>query len=322
MNNSLLIASMLPTPPKNVRINNVPKPLGISSALLPIDRLMDASFFHSRKQTSVFATVKKAVAPDRPICQDTTVIYVCDEFLLAAVLDGCGKYGHMLSEKVGEALLKITHEERDKLSKNPDLRSLIVRATLQALFFMVPGTKINAGSTAVLTLLLSDGNFYSVNIGDSTQYVITKNAVKRLFTVDVIRYGENSIPVTSLSLEEYDQLPKSPGSLWRYGIVGAVELKKGKLEPGDRLLLASDGTTDALSVKIDQTTGKILDISGCDDIAKVITPGVDVRVSIEELARLTLSEAYLESVLRYPIPKDVVRAPSFDDQSVILIGYD
>jgi hypothetical protein len=186
-------------------------------------------------------------------CGDSAFVYCDKEKLIAAVLDGVsGEPGaSMASTDAASAIL-----EHLKSSGTPSESAVKEALTKAHLAIRIGAT------TATLLHLSKDGSFILASIGDSPAY------------------GMDAKGKISLELP-ISRVVKDNDSILKYfyyrnyvtSVLGAqndlnLRLRSGKLKKGEVLILASDGVTDNLFVKV--KNGYVADSSGIDDLGRII----------------------------------------------------
>ncbi|MBN1391439.1 MAG: Stp1/IreP family PP2C-type Ser/Thr phosphatase [Sedimentisphaerales bacterium] len=204
--------------------------------------------------------------------------FISKELNLFGVSDGMGGHagGKLASRLVVERLPKILKEEFIKLkSKGARPIKNIIRKSIIELNHIIrrEGTEgqghKNMGATVVLALAL-DRRIYIANVGDSRAYRLRNNRLKQL-TVDHTVVAEL---VESGQIKE-EQSENHPAQGIITQCIGFDDQAKPSLKsfvpnPGDRLLLCSDGLTDVMP---DNQIRKILQENyepqkACDSLIK------------------------------------------------------
>lgn len=169
---------------------------------------------------------------------------------LFVVADGMG--GHVGGQEASR-LATTTIEQYVAVHKESDLTSpaLLEQAVLAANQAILTDQQTHPDradmGTTVVILMLREGQFWCAHVGDSRLYLLRESGFFQItqdhtWVAQAIRNGELTP----------DQLPQHP---WRHVLsqcVGrkdlrSVETQRIHIEPGDRLLLCSDGLTEELS---------------------------------------------------------------------------
>ena len=178
--------------------------------------------------------------------------FVADpEHNLYLVADGMGgqEAGEMASGLAAEIIPRVV---QDRLAHQEDPRDAVQQALAEANAAIVHAGRNQPigrrmGTTAVLAVRQAD-KFYVAGLGDSRAYLIRHGKVEQL-TVDhsVAMALELNGTLTA------EQARNSPWQHVLYRFLGCAEMSEGAEvrpfipEPGDRLLLASDGLTNHVS---------------------------------------------------------------------------
>jgi len=253
--------------------------------LLPDKRTEVSEFFYSRRRASVYASVAKG--KHREECQDTVVAFMDKKFSLIGVFDGFGKFGTILSDKVAEKVIELCHEMRKQMRNANNLTLLFKDAVIDAMC-EIKGTYSGSGTTGTVALILNNGKYFIVSIGDSGVYIAGRKKTERLFEYEWVMHSEDGdkfkkTHVTELRFNEYyvdrNMLEyaitkkDSEGIMWR-----ALEFAHGVLGKKQMLILVTDGVTKNLKHKVDIRTNKMLGVSGCDNINEIVGSVRDVRL--------------------------------------------
>ncbi len=170
---------------------------------------------------------------------------------LFLVADGMGgqERGEQASGMAAEIIPRVVH---DRLAAHDDVRHAVQRALREANDAIVEAGQDQPagrrmGTTAVLGLLKGE-QCYVAGLGDSRAYLIRGDRVEQL-TVDH-SVAQSLVASGVLSA---DEARRSPWQHVLHKFLGCPELSDGAdiqpftPEPGDRLLLGSDGLTNFLS---------------------------------------------------------------------------
>jgi protein phosphatase len=167
---------------------------------------------------------------------------------LAAVADGVG--GHAAGEVASQSMiLALQHLDKSRLGKPLDaaLRDAVDWGN-QTIGFIAECRPETAGMSTTLTAvaLSNDGAYVLANIGDSRTYLLRDGQLTRLtrddsFVQDMLDSGQLTLeqarrhPARNVVMEALDGRPERRA---------ATQVHAAR--PGDRLLLCSDGLSDAL----------------------------------------------------------------------------
>lgn len=177
-------------------------------------------------------------------------MYVDQRMGLYIVADGMG--GQAAGEQASQLAVEIVPQYLRRLPLTADDPQLIREAVHNAMIaaneaiiargIADPTTK-NMGTTEVM-VLLRNGRFYVANIGDSRVYLLRRRELFRLTTDHNLAWAlflANNITKEQLKDHKFKNV------LWKYlGSKEAFEgpdLEEVDVEPGDRILMATDGLT-------------------------------------------------------------------------------
>jgi protein phosphatase len=167
---------------------------------------------------------------------------------LAAIADGVG--GAVGGEVASQAMIGVLmHLEKCRLegTLEEDLAAAIAWGNERIGFIAACRPELTGMSTTLTVVALDDDGAYAIaNVGDSRTYLLRDGALARLtrddsFVQALIDRGAltdaeaRRHPQRSLVLDALDGTPREPGPVARVAA-----------RPGDRLLLCSDGLSDAL----------------------------------------------------------------------------
>lgn len=184
----------------------------------------------------------------RPNNEDRFVADPANKLFLVA--DGMGgqECGERASELASEIIPRVLKDRLNREDADRAVKEALAEAN-QAIInegqTQAPGRRM--GTTAVVAVQ-KDNQMYVAGLGDSRAYLIRRNRVDQL-TVDhtVADALERNGALTP------EQAASSPWKHVLYKFLGCVEMTEGAdvkpftPEPGDRLLLASDGLTNHVS---------------------------------------------------------------------------
>jgi serine/threonine protein phosphatase PrpC len=185
---------------------------------------------------------------DTAKCSESTVEFsVGDRGVLLAVSDGMGgaAAGEVASAVSCDALL--TELSRDEEGSIPDrLRRTVHRASKRVRDESKRPGRSGMGAT-LTAVLLSDSSAHIAQIGDSRAYLLRGGAIVQV-THDQ-SYVQMLIDEGVMTPEQAEHSPQKSVLLQAMGQSGELRVDLGKLavRPGDRLLLCSDGLTNAIT---------------------------------------------------------------------------
>jgi serine/threonine protein phosphatase PrpC len=245
-----------------------------------------------------FASYSMIVKKGHGECGDSAFVYHDGEKLVAAVFDGVsGEPGapHASSEAAAAILasLKGTGDAGEK-----EIKSALMKGHL--------AIKIGA-TTASILFLKKDGSFTAASVGDSPIYSVeSKGAISLELPLDRIVKENDSI----LKFFNFRNMVSC--------ILGGqndlhMHLCTGKMGAKDMFIIASDGLSDNLFVKVDD--GYVTDTSGVEDLAHLIkgrvAPGAIIESLMDAIGKRQ-KKGRVDQAGRVLVPKD-------DDISIIVV---
>jgi PPM family protein phosphatase len=193
---------------------------------------------------TVDVTVASRAGRSRPVSEDRWVAVTGGAGLLLAVADGMGG-----TIGGGDAATAVLAGLVDGLAAEQDLATAVATAHHRVRELAPDGLPVPLRPGTTLTAGLVDGHRMRLaHLGDSSCWLLRRGRVRRLTeehtqAAGLVRAG--AVEPGSLAQRRLD------GMLTRYaGMPGAAcpQLLSVRLRPGDRLLVATDGVTRALSV--------------------------------------------------------------------------
>jgi len=251
--------------------------------------------------SSPFADISYLVRKMHDACGDSAIIYVDDDKAVLAVLDGVsGEPGAEQASSVA-AIAILNHLKGIDSPSKDDLQEAMVQGHTHI---------TNGFTTALVVVMEKNGRFFSASVGDSVLYSIDKGSrVKQEFLQKRI-VGEGS------SIFRYMAFRNVVGSV--LGAPGDMEIffKQGKVEPGEFLLLVTDGVTDNLKFDVDE--GMVKDCSGERDLKEIIGEKKDEKAIVKAIEEEVL--ARMENKVQINEAKEsLIIKP--DDLAIICIGF-
>ena len=176
-----------------------------------------------------------------------------DQAVWAIVCDGMGgaNGGNVASEVAVETVAQLLMQEYDKALTNDqtvDLLTGVVQRANSKLYEMQKADQMLRGmGTTIELVLVKENKVHIVHVGDSRVYAIRKNKIQQL-TVDHSVVQE-MVEKGELTPEQAMVHPNKNYITRALGIVPQIHLDyiEAPFEPGDKILLCSDGLTNYLT---------------------------------------------------------------------------
>ncbi|HIR02933.1 MAG: Stp1/IreP family PP2C-type Ser/Thr phosphatase [Acutalibacteraceae bacterium] len=176
-----------------------------------------------------------------------------DQAVWAVVCDGMGgaNGGNVASEVAVETVAQLLMQEYDKALTNDqtvDLLTGVVQRANSKLYEMQKADQMLRGmGTTIELVLVKENKVHIVHVGDSRVYAIRKNKIQQL-TVDHSVVQE-MVEKGELTPEQAMVHPNKNYITRALGIVPQIHLDyiEAPFEPGDKILLCSDGLTNYLT---------------------------------------------------------------------------
>ena len=176
-----------------------------------------------------------------------------DQAVWAVVCDGMGgaNGGNVASEVAVETVAQFLTQEYDKALTNDqtvDLLTGVVQRANSKLYEMQKADQMLRGmGTTIELVLVKENKAHIVHVGDSRVYAIRENKIQQL-TVDHSVVHE-MVEKGELTPEQAMVHPNKNYITRALGIVPQIHLDyiEAPFEPGDKILLCSDGLTNYLT---------------------------------------------------------------------------
>jgi len=256
---------------------------GMIWARLGKDRRKFADITCICEDFSVSARVRAAL--QRDFGQDSAVIFIDRDFIAAAVFDGYNRGGTLLSETLADKLIETLAERREDIIAGKMHPGILLRDATEAAFSR--RTKLakylaeNPGGATAVLAVIKNGYWQAAKVSDSALFVIEGDGgVKRPMedTTYLPRQvdARKAPKIIGAQLDQYIEN--------RHRVTGTICLGSGEpddmilshtngsLDKGETIILATDGVTKNLKIKIDAGSDKkkITDASGCEDLADMV----------------------------------------------------
>jgi len=168
----------------------------------------------------------------------------------------------------------------------------------------------NGFTTAVILFVEKDGSFVIASIGDSPAYGINSEGNVELELPLARAVGSGDSLFKFLHFRNLVTSVMGPG-----GGEASLHVRKGKLKKGEMFLLASDGLSDNLWLKVKE--GYVVDCSGSDDLKKMVGKKKSPKKIVQKLA------AEMEKRIRggRKEEKDSLLDPKTDDIAMAVITF-
>jgi protein phosphatase len=238
--------------------------------------------------------------------------YVVDDGLgLVAVADGMG--GHRGGEVASATALDAL---RARFEESRELREAIVAANVAVLEAALADNRLRGMGTTLTAGVLTDDQLLVGHVGDSRAYLLRAGNLGRITTDHSL--VEELVAAGELTEEEAERDPRRSMITRALGLESAldVDLYPVDLEPGDRVLLCSDGLTTMLREPaiaevlgterdsqtaarrlvemanaaggVDNTTVLVVDVLPADDTSARVSASLDESPAITSKPRFRL----------------------------------
>ncbi len=329
----------LKTPGRLIHARNVFSPFKdldsapfLVASRLGKDRSKPAHLCYSGNGFSISAHVQKG--KDREECQDSVLVAVRENSIVLGVFDGYRKAGTVLSEAIVDSILALTDEEHlwDCAGAYVTLCMGIsrMRQSLPAL----SEDMRKGGITAIVAVLHSDGIYSAASVSDSALYHVRPHEVWRQFNFRTLTDGKH-ITESEISLDRYREKRHKVRNTIRYdrSTEAIEELRDAELRPGQKLILASDGLTKQLGLKIWAPDNRVIDNSGSEDLRRIIQ-GKETAEDMTKSILRTINQRMRTEQSGGPYDAEgrpyskgaegiaEVRIPDGDDVGIVIISFD
>jgi hypothetical protein len=170
-------------------------------------------------------------------------------------------------------------------------------------------------TTALLASVRNNGSFLITGAGDSLAYVVTSAGdVESGIRLDK-SVGDGTPPDVFFATRNRICASVESGRIWRKGGWKSPNHWRGKLKKGEVLILASDGLSDNLGVKVQG--GVIRDSAGTCDLAQLISK----ERSPDKIVRLLMAEIGLRLAAGLVSVGDTIIKPKKDDIAIVAIRF-
>lgn len=233
-------------------------------------------------------------------CDDNALLVVNERFALIGVFDGLSAepFAQQASEKALRAAKFFITQTFDE---SCDER-IVERAIEEANYAIDRGA-----TTASIALVLPNGEFFFANVGDSHIYKRnTYGKFQRLTKDDRQANGSGFVEYANSRRVVAHTLG---------GLIGIINIGKGKLEKGEYLFAMSDGILDNLVVEMEG--GTILDASGANDLEIVIGNNSEPKEIAEELSK-EIKDRMHDSEKN---DNGKILIPKEDDASIVILKF-
>jgi serine/threonine protein phosphatase PrpC len=210
--------------------------------------------------TCKYADISYIVRRMHDACGDSAVIHIDDKKTILSVLDGVsGEEGAEQASSIAAIAILNNLKDNDDITKD-DLQDALVNAHSHIVYGF---------TTALVVAIKPDGGFVSASIGDSTIYSFDKSGNLDI-VMDIMRMVGVGSPVFRFALFRNNVTSV-------LGLQADLEIyfKDGKLDPGDSLLLVTDGILDNLKIEIEDE--KVKSCSGIMDLKEIIGKENDIK---------------------------------------------
>lgn len=212
------------------------------------------------------------------ICADNKVVIrkedmeksghgVCLNSIRCAVFDGMG--GMSKGETASLIATDITVEDMDKLDEDEErINTLFKDINKEIEDYRIRNRISDMGTTGVVAIANANELVYG-NIGDSRLYYFKKGKLQQCSVDHTMRqpYSGNRLLIQYLGIDsDYELEP---------------QLGRKNVEPGNEILLCSDGLTDCLSD---------------EEIEKILNSSSNVDIQIQELLDMTLKQEAQDNI--------------------------
>jgi serine/threonine protein phosphatase PrpC len=226
-------------------------------------------------------------------CGDSAFVYSDDERAIIAVFDGVSgepDAAHASSLGATELLEFLKKKPHDDKS----IRDALIHASKQI---------IKGYTTASVISILKDGSFIMATVGDSPIYGMDKDGNLGLEIKPGRPVGKGDAIFKFMNFRTLVTSVLGPSE-----VDMEIQMKEGRISKGEILILASDGLSDNLFVKVKE--GYVTDASGSDDLKELIgelkTPEKIVKRLEEELtARISTGKIEKPGEVLHPKPDDL-----------------
>jgi serine/threonine protein phosphatase PrpC len=204
-------------------------------------------------------------------CGDSAFAYCDDERVIIAVFDGVSgepDASHASSLAATEVLEFLKSKPHDDKS----IRDALIHASKEIM---------KGYTTASVISILKDGSFIMATVGDSPIYGIDSDGELGLEIKPGRPVGKGDAIFKFMNFRTLVTSVLGPSE-----VDMEIQMKEGKISKDQMIILASDGLSDNLFVKV--TDGYVTDASGSDDLKEIIgdikTPEKIVKKLEEELS--------------------------------------
>jgi serine/threonine protein phosphatase PrpC len=244
---------------------------------------------------SYFALVRKG----HEECGDSAFFYHDGKKAIFGVFDGVsGEAGASSASSDAAEIILGSLKGHDRISETKMKQAL---SAAQA--------KVGPGlTTALVVYLQKNGSFIAASVGDSPLYSLDKagEVALEIPLARIVKDGDSILKFFYFRNIVSSVLGQSGADI-------SLSLRKGKLESGEVLILASDGLSDNLFVEIDD--GYVKDGSGCGDLGVLVGKERSPEDMVPSLAAEVGKRVSVGRIER----KDRMLVPKEDDLAIIAV---
>ncbi len=208
----------------------------------------------------VFADFAAIVKKGHSECGDSAFVFVDQKKIILAVFDGVsGESGAARAAETAARMVLSKLKPRDQADESV-LRSVLADAD-QA---------IKSGyTTATILFLTKSGKYVLAAVGDSPAYLFPASGSQHTAVRPSVLISQSRAVGSGNSIMKFFAHRNIVTSvLGKHDGESEAAITTGTLKSGDMIMLASDGLSDNLYVKVND--GFVTDSSGCEDLARII----------------------------------------------------